>query len=339
MTFGILCVMFLFFILLPFLPGIKEVVKPLDASPLSINMNYSKDPRYFGTSFKEILKKALGTEDLSDRTQLITLSKNETVEIVSNKTIPPASAVDHVLYVTGNLISPEDVTFHKEIYVLGKVSIGAKNMLRALAAEGKISLAHKTTVIRWVDSEGSIVVEDTCDLGWSVSSGHKLTIGPTCRFRRLYGMPIITWGREAKYESPYTEQAYEEIGDAAIISDKEWTVFPPLTKIDKAVISRQNLRIKQKCLLSEDVKTNHKLVLEEGVRIKGNVFAESGITIGPSARILGNVFSQGDIHIGKGTKIGNDGLTKSVVARGEVILNQDVVIYGYVVSGKKGMVR
>ena len=338
MTFVIFFMMFLFLLLLPFLPAIKELVQPLDARPLSINMDYNRDPRYFGNSFKRILKRALRTEKLSEGKKRITLSKSETVEIVSKTKIPAGDNVDHLMYVMGNFISLEKVTLDKEIYVDGKASIGERNTLRALAAEGKVSLASKTRVIRWVDAEGEFIAARSCNLGWSISSGNRLKIHPYCRFRRLYGMPVLTSDEGLEKEISDKDQECEEIGDAAFISDKDWTIIPPYTKINKALIFKQNLRIKRNCVLEKDVKTYKKLVLEEGVRIKGNVFADNSITTGSSTRIFGNIFSQEAIHLGKGSKIGRAGATKSVVARGEVVLDRGVVIYGYVVAGKRGRV-
>jgi predicted acyltransferase (DUF342 family) len=90
--------------------------------------------------------------------------------------------------------------------------------------------------------------------------------------------------------------------------------------------------------MGKDVKTYRKLVLEEGVRIKGNVFAENGISTGPLTRIFGNVFSQDAIYLGKESRIGRTGAIKSVVARKEIVLDRGVVIYGYVVAGKRGRV-
>jgi predicted acyltransferase (DUF342 family) len=338
MILAIFFVAFLFLLVLPFLPGIIELGCSHDARALSINMDYSRDPRYFGKSFKGILKSALGTESLREGTQELTLSKKETVEIVSKPKIPAGDRVDHLMVVNGNFISLEKATLNKEIYVEGKANIGERNTLRALAAEGKVLLSSQTKVIRWVDAEGGFTADRSCDLGWSISSGSRLKIGPDCRFRRLYGMPILTWREDPDDEITDSGQDCEEIGDSAFISDRDWTTIPPRTKIDKALIFKQNLRIKSNCVFDRDVKTYKKLVLEEGVRIKGNVFAENGISTGPSSRFFGNVFSQESIYLGKGSKIGRAGTVKSVVARKEIVLESGVVIYGYVVAGKRGRV-
>ena len=338
MIFAIFFVAFLFLLVLPFVPGIMELRHPQDSGALSINMDYSRDPRYFGNSFKGILKKALKTESLNQGTGQITLSKKETVEIVPTTKIPAGDNVDHLMVVTGNFISLDNVTLNKEIYVHGKASLGKRNTLRALAAEGKVSLASKTRVIRWVDAEGEFMADRSCDLGWSISSGNRLKISPDCCFRRLYGMPVRTWDEGPENDVTDTDQECEEMGETAFISDKDWTVIPPGTKIDKTLIFKQNLRIKRYCVLDKDVKTYKKLILEEGVRIKGNVFAENGITTGPLSRIFGDIFSQETIYLGKGSKIGRAGSTKSVVARGDIVLGRGVIIYGYVVAGKRGRI-
>ncbi len=338
MTFAVFLTLFLCLLLLPFLPAIKELVQPQDARSLSINMEYSRDPRYFGNSFKGILKRALENENLKEGARQITLSKTETIEIISKKKIEAGEDLDYLIYSTGNFISLENVTLNKEIYVKGKASLGERNTLRALAAEGEVSLASKTTVIRWVDAEGEFTAERSCDLGWSISSASKLRIAPDCRFRRLYGMPVQTWKEGPEKGISVPDRKNADIEETAFISDKDWTIIPPRTKIDKTLIFKQNLRIKRNCVLDRDVKTYKKLVLEEGVQIRGNVFAENSITIGPLSRIFGNIFSQETIHLGEGTKIGRAGGTKSVVARGEVVLDRGVVIYGYVVAGKRGKV-
>ncbi len=338
MTLAMLFMAFLCLLVLPFLPGILELGQSHDAHALSINMDYSRDPRYFGNAFKGILNRALKTECLSEGTGEITLSKKETVEIVANAKIPAGDTVDHLLVVRGDFTSLEGVTLNKEIYVEGKAFLGGGNTVRALAAEGKVRLAFNTKVIRWVDTEGEFIADRSCDLGWSISSGSKLMLSPDCLFRRLYGLPVLTWNDDQDEETFDIDKECEEIGDSAIISDRDWTIIPPQTRIDKTLIFKQNLRIKRDCVFDKDVKTYKKLVLEEGVRIKGNVFAENGVTAGPSTHILGNIFSQESIYLGKGSTIGSPGSTKSAVARGEIVLDRGVVIYGYVVAGKRGRV-
>ncbi|MBN1224119.1 MAG: hypothetical protein JXB23_12805 [Candidatus Aminicenantes bacterium] len=335
----ILFTIFLLMLLIPFLPGIQELIRPKDPFALPINLNYSRDPRFFGKSFRAILQKSLDySKTLNEGIQSIRLSKEEIIEIRGKMTVPEDTRIDHILYITGNLISREDCVFDKEIYVRGRATIGENCKVRALAAEGRISLGRQTKVIRWVDSEDNILVDKRCDLGWNISCEGKLQIGSECLFRRLFGMPIVTWDKnESNHISPKNRVAFD-ITQTALITDSEWTVIPPAARIDKAIISKQNLLIKCGSVVHGDIKSHRKLLLEDRVRIVGNVFAEGDVTVGAACRILGNVFSQGAVKIGRMARIGKAGKVKSLVCRKELSLDSNVVIYGYVISGKRGEV-
>jgi len=59
MNFVILILIFAIFITMPFIPGIIELLRPTDDKPMFIKMGYSKDARYFGKSFRKILRNSL----------------------------------------------------------------------------------------------------------------------------------------------------------------------------------------------------------------------------------------------------------------------------------------
>jgi len=328
--------LFLLMFLLPFLPGIRELVQPQDSSPLHINMNYSKDPRYFGKSFRSILDKRLATVDLQSDMQTVKLSKKEAVLFSANLTVPEDSRINYVLYVTDNFVSRERCIFEKEIYTGGKATVGDECEIRALAADARVSLGNKTNVIRWVDSEEDITTGDECDLGWSISCQKKLRIGSGSKFRRLFGMPVLTCKQDGDGYLPGHYTDIQDIGDTAFKTDSEWLIVPPSTKLNKVIIATQNLLIKYGCILKGDIKTYGNLIVEEGVRITGNVFAEKDVAIAAGTRILGNIFSQGTITIASQTKIGRSGMIKSAVSRKEIVLGRGVSIFGYVLAGKKG---
>jgi len=339
MIFLLLLVIFIFLLLLPFISSIRELVSPRDSASLRIDMEYCKDPRYFGTSFRDIVRKAVEPKIKNEGEISVKLSKDEIVEIAAEKSIPPGETIDHVLYIKDRFKSHQHGTFTKEIYVAGNANVGEENELRALAADGRITLDRKTKVTRWIDSEGNIIAGEDCDLGWSASCGGKLTISSGCQFRRLYGLPVATRERSPKDTPSFHPKGIEEIGDTALVIGEEWFILPPSTTFDKVVISKQNLLIKKKCVLKSDVKTYGNLVLEEGVKVAGNIFTEGNIDIKKSSRVFGNVFSQGALHIGDHVKIGREGMVKSVVSRKDILLCSGVLIFGYVSSGSGGKVQ
>ncbi len=367
-------VVFFILLLVPFTLGMIELIKGRDAAALFIDKNYTKDPRYFGKSFKLIMENAIGHNDLKPGFRTVKLSKDETIEIASCKKIYEGEESNHVSYITGDFVSTGKARFNKEIYVKGDTAIGSENMFRALACMGNVFISEKANIIRWVDAEGNVDVSRECNLGISISSGGQLRVSKHCMFKRLYGLPIIT-----TYDIPLiiynlhkiTEKAedYEkepggdketggtadmagatnhkdfdrekqvnEITDIAWIINEKNSVIPPFTQIAKDFIIKGNLRVKRNCIFMGDIKTYGDLIIEKDVKILGNVFSEKNIEIGHGTVISGDVFSQGTVNIRERVKIGNSGKIKSVIGKKGIMLGRDVKIYGYVMTEGSGKI-
>lgn len=184
-------ILFFILLILPFLPGIKELIKPKDNKPLPINQDYIKDPRYFDKSFKDILMKEIGSNELTPG-KIIKLSKKEIIEITNSKIIMSGQTVEKILYVQGDLTSQKKVKFEKEIYVTGKTVIGEENTLRAILCENDILFSQRSRIIRWVGAEGNVTASEKCNLGVRTSCEGKLEINKECTFKSLFGKPVVT---------------------------------------------------------------------------------------------------------------------------------------------------
>lgn len=335
MTLLPIFLIFLILLLIPFMPAIMELLRPKDASSLFIKMNYSKDPRYFGRSFREIIKNLIPA-DTSFGIREVTLSKNEKVEIAHSKRILAGEKVNHILYITGDLVSEDKVRFNKEVYVKGDAAIGSKNTLSAIACDGSLSISNEVSVVRWADAEGKVEVYDNCNLGISISSGDELRLSKGCKFKRLYGMPITTYNIDNN--QPVLCHGRKDISDDTWILNKDHMIIPPFTRIEKDIIVKGNLRVRKGCILMGSVKTHGELIVEEDVKVSGNLFSERDIEIGEGATISGDVFSQGSITIKRGVSIGSIGKIKSVIGKKGIILGQGVMIYGYAMTEGSGVV-
>ncbi|GAB4538452.1 MAG: hypothetical protein Fur0020_07360 [Thermodesulfovibrionia bacterium] len=321
---------FLMLLLIPFIPALLELLKPTDASPLFIRMDYSKDARYFGNSFRNILKNAIIT-DMDIGMREVKLSKDEIVEIAQSKRIGKGERYEHILYILGSLITEEKARFDKEIYVKGDAVIGCENVLRAIACDGRLSISSGVTIIRWVDAEGGIEISDNCNLGISLSSSNGVKIGKDCRFKRLYGMPIMTYKD--------IERGYKVgLDNTQCPIDEDHLIISPFTKIEKDLIVRKGLLIKKGCVLVGSIKTYGNLIIEGDTTVFGNIFSEADIEIGERTTVRGDVFSQGSVTVRQGVKIGDVGKVKSVIGKRRIMINDDVTIYGYVMTEGVGMV-
>ena len=377
-------IVFLMLLLIPFGPGIVELFRPKDAAPLIINMNYVKDPRYFDKSARAILKNALKSAELIPGITEIQLSKQETLEIVNAKRLPSSELINHVLYVDRNLYSGKAVEFKKEVFVKGRAHIGENNILRAMVCDKNIVLSQESRVIRWISAEGTIEAKERCDLGIRASCERKFKIAKECRFKCLYGKPIITYSDSPEGEKehcklgtphitlktepadaltwvivkkhlsmnhrPHTNE--KDLSRGAVnfsketenIEDLKWVIttkyisIPASTRVEKHIVAKKRLMVNQNCTILGSIKAYEDVVIEDNVTVHGNIFSEGDIRIGEHCVIFGDVFSQGRITIARGTIIGRPKGVKSVIGKKMIELNENIVIYGYVLTEGSGTV-
>jgi predicted acyltransferase (DUF342 family) len=340
MMLSIVFALFILLFFLPFLPGIIEIVRKEDADPLYIAMNYIKDPRYFGRSFKELLHQATDGFTSVPGIRDIQLSKKESLETTGSMDILSAEEVDHLLCVQGDLVSRDKAQFDKEVYVTGNASMGPGNIIQVLAVGGNATIAADVVLKRWLDAEGDIDIGADCNLGISASSGGKLHLGQHCIFRRLYGAPIATGDKGATtirdFESslPPMELLPPELSFIRIKDRK----IPPGTIMGKNIVFPQDVQIGYGSILRGNIKSYGKLVLEDNVIIDGNLFADGDIIVGRGAIISGNIFSQKTIHIAGGTVISRPDTIKSVIGKKSVRIEENVTIYGYVATEGEGTI-
>jgi predicted acyltransferase (DUF342 family) len=340
MMISIVFMLFILLFFLPFLPGILEIVRKEDADPLYIPMNYIKDPRYFGKSFKELLRQATDGFTASPGICDVQLSKKESLEITGSMDILNAEEVYHLLYVQGDLVSRGNAQFHKEVFVTGDASMGPNNIIQVLAADGNVTIGTDVQLKRWLDADGDINIGAGCNLGISASSGRKLHLGQNCHFRRLYGTPIAT-GDNGITTIDHFESSLPPMEhlppEQSFVRIKDHTI-PPGTIMGKNIVFPQDVQIGYGSILRGNIKSYGKLVLEDNVIIDGSVFADGDIIIGRGAIISGHVFSQKTVYISGGTVISRANTIKSVIGKKSVRIEENVTIYGYVTTEGEGMV-
>jgi|WetSurMetagenome_2_1015567.scaffolds.fasta_scaffold50039_2 predicted acyltransferase (DUF342 family) len=331
-------ILFILLLLLPFLPGILELIQKKDAEPLFISMDYIRNPRYFGKSFKRLIHRATAGFTLSPGMRDIKLSKSEKVELTHSIDISAAREIKHLIYTIGNLVTGSNVQLDKEVYVTGNAVIGADNIIQALATDGGVTVSHGVQFKRWLDAEGDIHVADNCNLGISSSSGSSLFLSKDCIFRRIYGMPIITGDRQSdKFFNP----------DAALpakpplqtkpsfIRNKDSSI-PPGSIIDDSIVFLGDVKIGPNSLIRGTIKSYGKIVLAENVIIDGNIFADDDIFVGHNARIKGHVFSQSSVYISHQTIISSPDRIKTVIGKKSIKIEQNVTIYGFITTEGSG---
>ena len=177
---------------LPFWPGLRESLWPRDEYPLPVNIDYSKDPRHLGNSFRRILFEGLGSNTATPGIRTVRLSKDETVEVQSDCRIETGLTLPHILLVQGDLQTESRATFRKELYVAGSASIGRRCRLRSLACDAHAILGPEICVSRWIDANGDIRVGAGSRLGVSCSCAGQLVLDHGVEFQRLFSSRITS---------------------------------------------------------------------------------------------------------------------------------------------------
>ncbi len=337
--FAAACLLFMILLAGPFLPAILEMIRKKDADPLFISSNYSKDPRYFGKSYKQIINRAIAGLPAASQLSDVMLSKKESIQITQSISIPGSQEYAHLLFVQGDLTSGAGVHFKKEVYVAGDSDTGPDNIFRVLAAEGNVTLGEATRFERWLDAEGDLAAGANCHLGISAACGGSLRLGKGCSFRRLYGMPVATGEirRPPDIDSPDTQPAGPS-GPASSLIRKTASRIEPESILYGNIVFLHDVHIGRHCVAHGSIKCYGDITLEEHVTIHGNIFADGSIIIGRGAVISGHIFSQNETLVSEDSVISRPEVIKSVLGKKSVRLSPNVTIYGYISTEGEGTV-
>ena len=345
MNFVILITVFMILIFVPFIPGILELLFPIDDKAMSVRMDYSKDPSYFGNSFRRIMVSSISKGEFKERQNQIKLSSvPESILVIHGDFNSGGENFESILVVFGDLISKYNNSFNKEIYVKGNAFFGGGGVIRAAAVDKNAELKEQTKIIRWLDVKGCITVGEESHLGVSVSCGEKLQLSKGCRFRRLFGNPILTPvnARSINYGSLKNGK---NIGEPSIISYSDKIINGNIKYEEPVIIKGNliingNLEIKNEFTINGDIKANGKVIIDtaENVTINGNVVSESVISMKGNIKAVGDIFSQDEVYL-EGINIGSFNNFKSVIAKKKLTLGKSVEIYGFVSTEGIGIVE
>ena len=345
MNFIALILIYAFFIFLPFLPGTIELLAPTDNKPLSVKMDYSRNARYFGWSFRKILKDSLKKTEFKNNTAEIRLSSGlEKIEMMYSDFDSDKKNLDHILFISGNLITEYANNFNKEIYVEGNASFRHNNIIRAAAINKDVEISGNSKIIRWLDVNGGIRAGENTYLGISASCGETFQLSKGCTFRRLFGHPILTLKDSSSVDYGLTDSERMDINNTSISTYfnkiiNEDIIYDEPTVINGNLITNGKLEINNEFTINGSIKASGNITIKtvKNVNILGNIISDSIIRMAGNIKVDGNIFSQEEIDL-EGVDVGNINEIKSVIAKKKLTLGKNVTIYGFVLTEGIGTV-
>lgn len=326
--FGLIVAIFAVMTALPFLLSLG--IPKEEQVTLVVRNDNGRDPRYFARSFKKIIKNALKSESENG---ILALSKPEAF-FYAEELPEEEDTIDRIVICQQDFSTRSGVIFDKEIYSEGQVVIAKGTQARAVAAS-KLFLQEGSTVFRWSDGEEAMYVDRGCDLGISATSAEYLQVMENCTFHRLFAPQIDIFSQKDNPKQERREpEADERIGRVAESeeepAEKDVKVIEKGKIVNGNVITKYALVIEEGAVVCGHIKSRKGIRVKKAARIDGNMFADGNIVLEEDVYLAGDLFSQRDIYVGSGCVIGQKGKIKSVIAKENISLCENVTVYGYV---------
>jgi len=292
--------LFSIFLFLPFALSFIELFLKRDAKPILIDLEYKKDPDYFTKRFVNLLNDALknlNIQELKEPTPIkLELNKEEWIVFPGDR-ILTEKTINTPIVLTKDTVFLQKHVFKRELAVLGNAVFAEKCLARALYVKGDCVIEAPVRIARWVHVEGTLIVNSNADLGVSVYA-REIKIRGWATFKRAYAQKIDT--------------------------------------LDEPLIDKKNNKERVINLQGNfGITGNITIGGEKGpIFVNGNIFCDDDVEIEGDVWIKGDVFSQKSITLKNGVVVGEEGKVKSVVARGEILIEGPFRIYGYLHSEK-----
>src|SRR5688500_16219464 len=199
-AFAVLLVVAAAWMLLPFVPAIRELVRPTDAVPLGMVGRDAGDITYFAQGFGQFVDRqpalAHATAAHPPHPPLGALRDGSAYARVTSDdmwaSLPRGSAreVTALVVVDAPLALPSGEVFAAEVYARAPARGGLGTTYRAVLADDVLHLPSRSVVLRWVHARGALYVGRDSTLHNRASSDDRITLSHDVRFERL-GAPLI----------------------------------------------------------------------------------------------------------------------------------------------------
>jgi hypothetical protein len=314
LSIAILTVLFVL-VVIPFLPGLCEIVRPRDDGRLELDAAYTRDPQFFAHRFRARFGFFFADSDRTDWTARARPTNDVRVTSIVHVR---GGVHDHRTVLASTSIEGGTAVQLGECYAGRSIVLGPNSRATALLTEGTLRLQPDCTIESWLNSGTEIWAESGCDLGRSASCGGALHIAQGVRFHRLWGNPIASYPITGT-AFPALEPAnlFGEVGDVVVAGDYE---IPPRTIVHGSIWA------------------GARILVGAGARVYGNVIASTELIVQTGAALYGHVVSRTLVTLGPGSCVGTAQNAKTVYGN-RVVLAGGVQVHGSIVTERGGSVE
>jgi predicted acyltransferase (DUF342 family) len=331
-------------LLLPFIPTLREWMRPTDAAPLPIDQYATHKLRHLADSLRGAMDNVLGASPT--RTQLLSHGKDLSfngvpITILHNEDGAGDKRASEVLETKDSLgqivvfadtaaILPGCDTL-ADLYAMEDLHIGDDVTIRVGCVNGEARLGRNVLIHRWIDAE-TIVADENLSVNGRITALESIRFSHNSTFVRG-GAPTMYFGDEvARHATPLhvVHPVCTPEETKRFLHDGDITVGEDTPRHGNFVV-RGSARVNAACHIAGSIKTYDFLRVDENVNIAGAVVAGKAIVIGAGCAILGPIISEDDIIIGPNCLIGSPGIPTTITCR-KLVIAEGVVIHGVVTT-------
>jgi predicted acyltransferase (DUF342 family) len=336
--------------LLPLVPAMMEYYFPTDDKPIRVVQAHDGDIQHFAKGFGAYAENKLADfgkdkdsseTDVSDNNILCQTDEHRRINV------PSSNDVSQAILSRFALSLPPNKFYKSEIYSSQIINAGHDNYFRAILGKDDVYLDEYCKVMRWVHSDGSLHVQQGCELYGRASATRKIVLAEGCKFERLQSARI-------EFGEPYFVDKADFVAEDDLMHisvlpevhsrfERRYVVkgdfcFPDKSKFDGDVVGKANVDIGKNSIINGSIKSNGNFLLRKNSTVNGSVVGVNALTIEQGCNVRGPVISEHFIHIKSGSIIGTESIPTTVTAP-IIIIESGAVIYGAVWASVKGEVQ
>lgn len=309
--------LFLLAFALPLGKGFLEIVRPRDDGRLVVDREYSRDPRFFGNSFRAKIATLLAIDAHVPRTIAFLDRGDQEAYIAQTIDVATDAQVTDVLIATQTLRIADNATV-LDVFGGSCVTLGRGVRAGTVCSDGSIDIGAGSTIERWIDAQGRLNVGPDCELGISASATQVASIGNGTDFKRIFGHPVVAVASSA---TPWHD-----------------TISLP-SDAKNNLIFADDAHIDADSVIGGSIKANGQLTIGNGTRIAGNVIGRRNVAVGSGVRIVGHAFAEDSLQIGSGTQVGSPQAVKTAYGGRSLTLENGACVYGWAATDGVGRIR
>ncbi|MBN1382501.1 MAG: polymer-forming cytoskeletal protein [Deltaproteobacteria bacterium] len=338
--------------LLPFIPSVRELLRPTDTEPLRVVSRESSAISFFANNFRRYFLSQADQFDFStirdfepatfpDGTPFVRVQGQGTFPLTNN---PSESMVDYLVIAGEDTVFPEDTAFLREIYGVKSVKGARNSIYRAILAEEDLLVPEECIILRWAHAVHSFDVGENTRLHGRASAEKNLRLASGVLFEWI-AAPVISIGHVEevndvkKDDSRLTPFEFKDMIKMTKGGDTYRSVgdlnIPNRSLVTGSLVIKGDLDIGEETVVRGNLKCDGKISIGDGCAVEGSIVTRSALHIGEKCAIKGPIISEEEVTVATGSVIGMD-KGKTTISAPNVYLHNGVVIKGMVVAQREG---